>query len=202
MTATHTLACGPYFAEGALTVSLVIFLVIKPLAYFAFIQAFRYRVSRPIPMRFRQAALLTLERAGLGIGLGALGVGLLWLARSDALWAFSWIYLYAERLFSWWVVGRYGARVRGRRLAGWVISGTMINAAFDVAMVLGLFVGWWPPVVIVAAITAFIMLLQMFGRRESLRRRFTGACHGCGYELTGNLSGVCPECGRAIALAA
>ena len=29
------------------------------------------------------------------------------------------------------------------------------------------------------------------------RRRAMGICVGCGYDLTGNVSGVCPECGRA-----
>jgi hypothetical protein len=27
------------------------------------------------------------------------------------------------------------------------------------------------------------------------RRRRTGLCSRCGYDLTGNVSGVCPECG-------
>jgi rubrerythrin len=26
-------------------------------------------------------------------------------------------------------------------------------------------------------------------------------CRGCGYDLTGNTSGVCPECGRAVGTA-
>ncbi|HEX8910990.1 MAG TPA: hypothetical protein VF796_01425 [Humisphaera sp.] len=29
-----------------------------------------------------------------------------------------------------------------------------------------------------------------------VRRRLPGRCSGCGYDLTGNESGVCPECGR------
>ncbi len=29
------------------------------------------------------------------------------------------------------------------------------------------------------------------------RRYPRGHCQGCGYDLTGNVSGVCPECGRA-----
>ncbi len=34
-------------------------------------------------------------------------------------------------------------------------------------------------------------------RRRCRRKR--GLCGGCGYDLTGNESGVCPECGREIA---
>jgi hypothetical protein len=30
-----------------------------------------------------------------------------------------------------------------------------------------------------------------------VRRRRANVCRGCGYDLTGNVSGVCPECGRA-----
>ena len=30
------------------------------------------------------------------------------------------------------------------------------------------------------------------------RRRRRGECIGCGYDMTGNVSGVCPECGFAI----
>ena len=29
------------------------------------------------------------------------------------------------------------------------------------------------------------------------QRRASGQCPYCGYDLTGNVSGVCPECGRA-----
>ena len=30
------------------------------------------------------------------------------------------------------------------------------------------------------------------------RRRSTGACRSCGYDLSGNVSGRCPECGTAV----
>ena len=33
--------------------------------------------------------------------------------------------------------------------------------------------------------------------RKQNRRRL-GLCYGCGYDLTGNVSGVCPECGETI----
>jgi hypothetical protein len=31
------------------------------------------------------------------------------------------------------------------------------------------------------------------------RRRVPAGCCACGYDLTGNVSGICPECGRAVA---
>jgi hypothetical protein len=27
-----------------------------------------------------------------------------------------------------------------------------------------------------------------------------GTCEGCGYDLTGNVSGICPECGRPVTI--
>jgi hypothetical protein len=49
-----------------------------------------------------------------------------------------------------------------------------------------------PPVIIVlAAGTAFLW------HRD--RRMPPGHCKECGYDLTGNVSGICPECGTAIA---
>jgi hypothetical protein len=35
-------------------------------------------------------------------------------------------------------------------------------------------------------------------RRRRLRWRLAGRCDCCGYNLTGNVSGVCPECGVAV----
>jgi hypothetical protein len=194
------LACGPYFDETGFVTSIVLFLAVKPLAYFAFIQAFRYRVSRPIPMRFRQAIALAGARAGLGIALTGAGAALLMAMRDERWLMLSWIYLYAERLFSWWLVGSYGAHLRGRRLIGWIISGTAINAAFDVAMVWGLIEGPAPQIAIVACIALFIAVLHVVGRRESLKLRFASnqICKSCNYDLTGNLSGRCPECGTPV----
>ncbi len=32
----------------------------------------------------------------------------------------------------------------------------------------------------------------------AIRRRRSGQCATCGYDLTGNISGICPECGKSI----
>jgi hypothetical protein len=37
-------------------------------------------------------------------------------------------------------------------------------------------------------------------QRERNHRAKTGRCLHCGYRLTGNTSGVCPECGRPISM--
>lgn len=198
---SQMLACGPYFAEDGFVGSIILFLLVKPLAYFAFIQAFRYRVSPSIPMRFSQAAQWAVLRAMLGLMFITAGAFVLFEFNHDrTLWQWSWVYLYGERVFSWWVVGRYGAVIRGRRLVGWVISGVLINTAFDAAMVLGLIEGAAPQIGIVTGIAVFIAILHVVGRRESLKKRFSGLpiCASCGYNLTGNLSGRCPDCGTAV----
>jgi len=194
------LACGPYFDETAITASIVLFLLIKPLAYFGFIQAFRYRVSRPIPMRFRQALFLTFLRTVLGFVATGLGALMLSAAHDPSFLIAGWVFLYVERLASWWFVGSWGAGLRGRRLLGWVLSGTMINAAFDGAVLIGLTDGWQPMAMVSAGVAVFIVVLHIVGRRDSLKARFTSTatCLGCGYDLTGNLSGRCPECGRSL----
>jgi hypothetical protein len=42
----------------------------------------------------------------------------------------------------------------------------------------------------------FLILPTVWYRRRRLPR--SGHCESCGYNLTGNISGICPECGRAI----
>jgi hypothetical protein len=57
----------------------------------------------------------------------------------------------------------------------------------------------WPLVLV----TALLPASRWWRWRKSIRRQATGGCHACGYNLTGNVSGTCPECGsRAAATAA
>lgn len=200
------LACGPYFDERGAAASLLILLVIKPLAYFAFIQAFRYRVNRPVPLRLSQAFALTAARLGLSIVFVGAWLGLLaaignsMQAGERVLMISSWIFLHVERVFSWWLVGAKGAELIGRRLLGWVISGTLLGTAFDIAMVWGLIDGLVPQIAVIVVIAVLIAALHTIGRRDSLRLRFADGrfCAACRYDLSGNLSGRCPECGHAV----
>ena len=48
----------------------------------------------------------------------------------------------------------------------------------------------WIILIIIALPTAYLFYRD--------RRYPRGHCQGCGYDLTGNVSGVCPECGRAV----
>ena len=56
-----------------------------------------------------------------------------------------------------------------------------------------LFVPMWLPLLLVGVPTALLWWRD--------RRRFPpGYCQHCGYNLTGNVSGRCPECGTTISL--
>ena len=59
----------------------------------------------------------------------------------------------------------------------------------------------WKSVVGAGLVAAGLCLLYLVERpalgREERRRR--GLCVRCGYDLTGNVSGTCPECGTSKA---
>ncbi len=52
-------------------------------------------------------------------------------------------------------------------------------------------------VIPLAAIYPIIAFIRAPYRRRALRRR-KGLCVNCGYDLTGNVSGICPECGEKL----
>lgn len=61
--------------------------------------------------------------------------------------------------------------------------------------------GWFLPQIVVLPIWLFALLflvLTIHLIRRSRRRFPAGCCAKCGYDLTGNMSGVCPECGAAV----
>lgn len=56
-------------------------------------------------------------------------------------------------------------------------------------------VPFWP-VVVLTAVAALGLLSGHSGHR---RRSQEPVCNRCGYNLTGNISGICPECGTPVA---
>lgn len=64
------------------------------------------------------------------------------------------------------------------------------------------FVGWLLSIAV--ALLACYAIIWLVRRRIArnlrleLTRRGLPTCLGCGYDLTGNVSGVCPECGKSI----
>jgi hypothetical protein len=63
-------------------------------------------------------------------------------------------------------------------------------------------IGWGLPVLVAAlACVVIIWLVRRWitrSLREELNRRGLPTCLACGYDLTGNVSGTCPECGTTI----
>jgi len=55
------------------------------------------------------------------------------------------------------------------------------------------FLVWLPAI----AFAIYPVLAFIRGPLQRWQRRRTGRCVNCGYDLTGNISGVCPECGQA-----
>jgi hypothetical protein len=54
--------------------------------------------------------------------------------------------------------------------------------------------GFW---VVIGAVAASEAVLRVHRRRRRKRER-SGRCAACGYDLTGNVSGICPECGMSV----
>ncbi|MBN1510490.1 MAG: hypothetical protein JXB13_00610 [Phycisphaerae bacterium] len=71
--------------------------------------------------------------------------------------------------------------------ASWRVFEASFGAAMGISLVLWLALGYFP-----ARYVYGIVTYKVFGDGKH--------CEGCGYDLTGNLTGVCPECGIATAL--
>jgi len=203
--ACTTLACTEAYHFEQILRSLQVYLILKPLSYFAFIQAFRFRVAGETPMSYPKAFGLAVVRAVLGlmvIGTSA------YIASSiyDGLIVPSLpfgvtrqqIIIFVERVSIWAAIGFIGAHLRGRRLLGWTLSGAAIDIAYDFALEPALPNGMYPVWIITGVIAAFVIALTVVGHRRSLVAAYTPdptKCRNCGYSLAGNVTGKCPECG-------
>lgn len=70
-----------------------------------------------------------------------------------------------------------------------------MTGAGSVIMITSVHVRLWAPALLLLLYPTFT-IIRSSARRN--RRRRKGLCINCGYNLTGNLTGVCPECGRQI----
>jgi hypothetical protein len=61
------------------------------------------------------------------------------------------------------------------------------------------FVEWIPFISMFAFWLVYLLVsyVLIYGSARQQRRRKLGLCVRCGYDLTGNASGICPECGQA-----
>lgn len=58
-------------------------------------------------------------------------------------------------------------------------------------------VPYWPAILLTGGVSLPFVprCVRSWGARRRARR---GLCRSCGYNLTGNVSGICPECGTAV----
>ncbi len=104
-----------------------------------------------------------------------------------------------------WCTIRWGVTAENAQIAkkaGYHIGGiAMVQPRFGrlewawrpwLANSVGVTVPGWYPIGLIGPFTALFWWLDR-------RRLRPGQCSGCGYDLTGNISGTCPECGQAIA---
>ena len=153
----------------------------------------------------------------LSLGLASLGV---WLfqqtqyGRRMANWEASW----GSTLNGWGIASRDGAVILGGSREQILPAPYQSRSFFDFLQVKYSYqqiarsegdVGRWYvdeywSISIGLWMLALLFLLYpaIFSVNSSRRRRrsrqLQGLCIACGYSLTGNTSGVCPECGRAV----
>lgn len=110
-------------------------------------------------------------------------------------------------LISWCLVAFLSSRLKrpfglvdALRCTGWIIIGCSYGISpngYDVFL--------WPqyaslarPVAQSGAIVGILTVILATILIPALQAPKAGCCSECGYDLTGNASGVCPECGTAI----
>ena len=54
------------------------------------------------------------------------------------------------------------------------------------------------PLAWIAIVSGTLPGVRLWRWRFNARRRESGCCTTCGYNLTGNVSGICPECGKSV----
>jgi hypothetical protein len=102
-------------------------------------------------------------------------------------------------------------RARGGAMKLSKSSSITIRWATKAPLVLMIFAGlantWWHwslrgPWVFYAILVGYALAFLPWWRARELEkrrdRRATGRCAECGYDLHGNVSGVCPECGTKV----
>ncbi|MEM7808504.1 MAG: hypothetical protein AAF561_10360 [Planctomycetota bacterium] len=108
------------------------------------------------------------------------------------------VYRDAVSQCGWWIRNQFAVAM----LFG-VISSLTIGTVVEALVPLN----WLFHVISVLLLMNLTLLanwaLQTLARptvQQIIRTRLSTHCDSCGYELTGNASGVCPECGRKVGL--
>jgi len=86
---------------------------------------------------------------------------------------------------------------------GWLYDRSVVlnEASGLYARSSNLIVSFFIPILLALLFSSYPTVLFIRGPLRRHRRRRRGECIGCGYDLTGNESGVCPECGQQIGFA-
>ncbi len=201
-----TLAHGFFVEEPEWQLAIVIVMIAKVSLYWLLVWAFRYRVSADRPMSRRRIAAMV----GMRSAMGPIVLLAAWASLFIKGGTLTYLAMYVTRVGAWLFVGRL-MRVRGRGLVGFVLSGLWIDLALDLAILAAgvgsqsgddsvlLASGFG---LLIAVIMLGPLLIPLCGSSKSmaLLARFPPSCvcRMCGYDLTGNVTGVCPECGTAI----
>ncbi|MBK8266808.1 MAG: hypothetical protein IPK83_00230 [Planctomycetes bacterium] len=130
MNPIHLLACNP-FAGVPWDSLFFIFFVVKPITYFAFTYAFRYRVGHRIPLTTGRILGIAIVRTILGVAV--VGIEGTYLGLEGNLFA-SYSYMYISRFFVWYFIGILMLSLRKERLALWVSDGLALNFLFDLTV--------------------------------------------------------------------
>jgi len=133
-------------------------------------------------------------------GAAALGVFVVGLVSGSA--PPLWEYLLLATGMLWLAAGIHSAEAKRRRITARVVRLLVLSAlSFSLAAV-GAWImptdapGWIALRVVRSAGYALLVCALIYHRTKGPRK---GHCIACDYNLTGNVSGRCPECGTPIA---
>jgi len=136
-----------------------------------------------------------LKWAGLGLALALLVVWTASIFVDVELWSTK---VYTEirwgglSVVTWRATNTLTPGWRARRIRQLrLLPPSLLPRLFEVADRVVLWIPLWIPFLIILLPTALL-----FWRDR--RRIPPGHCQKCGYDLTGNVSGVCPECGEKV----
>lgn len=113
---------------------------------------------------------------------------------------YEWRRVFRRRSFEHWTVDPWSYRIGERVGTPWTfvrVPGVFAyrSGHFGPGTMERIVVLPWPLIAGLAALPPFRALASAARRRRRDRRLGAGLCPVCGYDLTGNVSGTCPECG-------